>query len=194
MRLRGELLSIVLILVGLIPGLALGHMVLPVNLEEMTESAGLIVVGRCADVVPHRGAGAWFPEVEVTVVAREVLKGTVAGPRITFRQIDLEGRKPRFVVGEDLLLFLYPPSGLGLTSPVGMTQGRFVITRDPVTGRHMVSNGGDLQPLLRGLRADRLEKARQAAGVNSALMLAPTARQLDLDLLRVLVHDLLSPH
>lgn len=35
----------------------------------------------------------------------------------------------RYRVGEQVLLFLYPPSKLGLTSPVGGGMGRFSVNR-----------------------------------------------------------------
>jgi hypothetical protein len=49
----------------------------------------------------------------------------------------------RYRVGEQVLLFLYPNSRLGLTSPVGGAQGRFAIDEfsrvlpNPANNRHI---------------------------------------------------------
>ncbi len=74
--------------------------------------------------------------VEYTFEVLEGMKGTEAGERITFRQVTgSRGAQrgiaglPSYKVGEDMVLFLHPDSRLGLTSPVGMTQGVFRVRR-----------------------------------------------------------------
>ena len=112
----------------------------PLNLEQLTARAGHIVVGRCISVrdLPQTAHG--MPVREVTIRVDRALKGG-SGPTLTFRMVapddsdaDLRG-VPRFRPGEDLLLFLYPTGRSGLTSPVGLGQGKFV--------RRMGKHGGE---------------------------------------------------
>lgn len=71
--------------------------------------------------------------VLVTMSVTDCLKGTPQ-KSITFRQYIWDIRSISanggYHKGEELLLFLRPPSPYGLTSPAGLQQGRFEITRD----------------------------------------------------------------
>lgn len=70
--------------------------------------------------------------VLVTLNVSETLKGT-AGKQLQFRQYiwNLRDRldKTSYQKGEELVLLLGPTSQYGLTSPVGLEQGRFRIVR-----------------------------------------------------------------
>jgi hypothetical protein len=149
---------------ALAPGVTQASQVRPVNLEQMTERAGRIFSGRCVEtgviVDPMLGA-------EVTVATFQVeraIKGD-AGGRVTIRMLGGAAGVPRFQPGEDVVLFLYGESRLGLTSPVGLGQGRFSVMTDKL-GRRVAINDFANRNLLQGLTPagrSRLGPALQAA-------------------------------
>lgn len=114
------------------------------NLDQLSAEATLVVRGRVisARVEPH-------PElrnlntVVVSMTVDQTLKGS-AGKRLEFRQYiwDIRDRldSARYAKGQELLLMLGPISEVGLRSPVGLDQGRFVITRDK-SGQAKAVNG-----------------------------------------------------
>jgi hypothetical protein len=117
-----------------------------VNLAELTASSGRIVHGRIAEV--RAGRHPTYSHLEVTFVTLEViemLKGTPAR-RVTFMQYgNSQGgirsfHLPRYTVGEEVVLFLYPESRSGFTSPVGEGQGKFLVRHDPLLGRRALLN------------------------------------------------------
>ncbi len=121
-----------------------------IALGEMTERAERIFAGRCTEVatVHDEALGQ-----EVTVVTFEVersLKGET-GPALTLRMLGaaLAGL-PRFEVGQEVILFLRGESAHGLSSPVGLDQGKFTVVEDK-QGRRVALNGFGNQGLLRGL-------------------------------------------
>ena len=89
--------------------------------------AGLIFSG---DVVRVERVSSKQPQnvetVAVTFHVDRAYRGVHAGHILTIREwAGLWVVQPRYRVGEKLLLFLYPPSRLGLTSPVSEIAGRF---------------------------------------------------------------------
>jgi len=128
------------------------------NLEEMSHRAGRILSGTCTGVRLEHDPSL---NLDVTVVSFAV-KRSVKGPHqrtVTFRipgsnraeagGTDFIGM-PVFTPGEDLVLFLYAESAAGLTSPVGLGQGRFRIETDKA-GRRLALNGETNEALLHGL-------------------------------------------
>ena len=91
------------------------------TLEQLGQHAGFIFRGRVLSVdraKPGRGS---VTTVQVTFEVLEGIRGVRTGERLTIREwAGLWGAgQPRYRPGQELLLFLYPPSRLGLTSPVG---------------------------------------------------------------------------
>jgi hypothetical protein len=133
-----------------------GAMTVPRNLSEMVDEAGLILRGQIvsAKVELHPDFPALWT-VSVTLRVEESLKGP-AGTTYTFRQFiwdprdreDAAGYRP----GRDLLLLLVSPSARGLSSPVGLEQGRFQITSDS-SGKLYATNGRNNLGLFRGVAA-----------------------------------------
>ena len=121
-----------------------GAMTLPRNLDELTDRASDIVRGTVVDARVEK-----HPELDnlytivVTLSVRETLKG-YARDTYTFRQYiwDFRDRHDAagYRKGQDLLLLMNAPSRYGLTSPVGLEQGRFRIQRDR-SGREVALNG-----------------------------------------------------
>jgi hypothetical protein len=78
----------------------------------------------------------------VTMDVDDVLKGDVP-KKFIFRQYVWDVRaayNSGYKKRQELLLFLRPPSRYGLTSPAGMSQGRFTIASD-ATGNVTAVNG-----------------------------------------------------
>jgi hypothetical protein len=161
---------------GMAPGPA-GAMNRPVNLVTMTERAGTIVSGRITAL--HAGSHPRYRNIGVlyvTVKASEVLKGqpaeTVTFMQFTGRLMDDNGGKglteahplpdmPSYRVGEEVVLFLYPPSSAGFTSPVGGEQGKLRVQRragEPVT---VIRDGGNRSPGVGGTLPSRLSPAQR---------------------------------
>ena len=76
----------------------------------------------------------------------EAIRGVRQGQVLEIREwAGLWQSGERYRPGERLLLFLYPPSKLGLTSPVGHSAGRFPLDKD---GRVLLRQTGALpQPV-----------------------------------------------
>lgn len=103
-------------------------------LDRLTREAHLIIRGHITStrVEPH-------PQLTnlMTVVVSMNVEETLKGPArrtVEFRQyvwdIRDQGNAAGYVKGEELLLMLGPVSQYGLTSPVGLEQGRFRVSRD----------------------------------------------------------------
>jgi hypothetical protein len=147
------------------------------------QHAGTILRGHVisANVEPHPQ----FPNLQtvvVTISVAKVLKGTAA-TTYTFRQFLWDGRDAADTTGYrksgELLLLLNPVSSYGLTSPVGLEQGRFRVLRDRL-GKASAVNGRSnlgLFDQLPGKAASRgVSFSRQAQA-----MMAKPASQAPLD-------------
>jgi hypothetical protein len=123
-------------------------LVRPVNLAYLVQRADVIVQGRVTDVVEENLPGyPNIPTVKVTLDVEKMMRGP-AGRTYTFREILLglrsAGDKRGYTTGQQLLLFLPAPSKYGLSSPIGIEQGRFHISRDPNGGSIVVNESGNL--------------------------------------------------
>src|SRR5690242_6421421 len=105
------------------------------SLDQLTTEADVIVHGyvTSARFEPHPQLRNLMTVV-VTMKVIETWKGP-ARKTITFRQYvwDLNQQKAAaggYGKGQELLLLLRPVSEYGLTSPAGLEQGRFLISRD----------------------------------------------------------------
>lgn len=187
--------------VGLRIALPAGAIGRPLDLATMTERAGNIVVGRIANlrVGPHpkyHNVAALY----VTVKVEEMLKGAPA-ETFTFMQFSglmpAEGSAkglsaaqslpdvPAYRVGEELVLFLYPPSKVGFTSPVGGSQGKFLVRRQPGEPTTVVSEGGNRELAVNGPLSSRLTPDQQR-------LLREPGSSLDLKIFRATVKRLMS--
>jgi len=97
------------------------------DLRKITRAAGTIFAGIVTSV-RHTPASK-LSEIETVQISFRVdhaIRGTRAGENLTIHEwAGLWSTGDRYRVGEHVLLFLYPPSKLGLTSPVGGPLGRF---------------------------------------------------------------------
>lgn len=97
------------------------------ELRQMTRRSGAIFAGRVLSVQYLRPR--FTDEVatmRITFRIERGIRGTRTGGRFVVREwAALWNGGERYRVGERVLLFLYPPSRVGLTSPVGGERGRF---------------------------------------------------------------------
>lgn len=138
------------------------------TLEEMTERAGRIFSGQCTGVRVVEQSGRGIPLTEVTFQVHRTLKGR-PGATLTIRQPggqSVAGERsvgivglPRFRPGEEVILFLYGESASGLTSPVGLGQGKFTVYTDKEGLRWAVNEYGN-----RALFRETLEGPGQRRG------------------------------
>ena len=127
------------------------------NLEKLASHAEVIVRGQVirARVEPHPQEKRMWTVV-VTLRVEETLKGSL-GEEYTFRQFiwDLRDRATAagYRKGQSLLLLMNKTTPYGLTSPTGLGQGRFQLTRDRA-GRQWAVNGYRNAGLFHGLDED----------------------------------------
>ncbi len=134
-----------------------------VNISEMVQGSNRVFHGRClsAREITHNNG---LPIVEYTFLVTEGLKGTVAGEKVVFRQVQGFGARgfriaglPVFTKDQELVLFLAADSRIGLTSPIGLSQGAFSVFEDP-RGRLTIVNGFKNLNLTHELQPGRLHK------------------------------------
>lgn len=100
------------------------------NLSQLTRSSGYIFSGTVVSVL-RAGTPGDLSAMLITFKVEQAVRGVRAGQVITIREwAGLWDAGERYSPGERVMLFLYPPSRLGLTSPVGGSQGRFSIDRN----------------------------------------------------------------
>jgi hypothetical protein len=110
----------------------------PIGLPVIARAAGTIFSGTVSSIARRPAShGQAVETVAITFHVEKAIRGTTPGEDLTIAQwIGLWSGGQRYRVGEHVLLFLYPPSKLGLTSCVAGGMGRFTI--DP-WGRVLLS-------------------------------------------------------
>ncbi|MGH9862842.1 MAG: hypothetical protein ACRD35_05395 [Candidatus Acidiferrales bacterium] len=186
-------LALVLILCAPPAGAQRGGMVVPQNLAEMVEEADIIVLGR---VLNARGEK--HPELQnlntvvVTLQVSEIWKGS-AGPTLTFRQYVWDFRDSLTALGyrkgQEVLLLLLQPNENGLSSTVGLQQGRFRILRDAQGNRQAV-NGFDNRGLFREMDSQMRQKGVVLTPRSAGLLQKHQRGPIALDELKSLVRQL----
>ncbi len=99
----------------------------PVVFPQIVQVAGIIFSGSVASIA--RTPSSKGPvSTAVTFKVEHAMRGALTGQKLTIHEwAGLWIRGERYRVGERVLLFLYSPSKLGLTSPVAGAMGRFAI-------------------------------------------------------------------
>jgi hypothetical protein len=147
--------ALAVLLLAAAPGAAQrGGIALPQSLDELTQEAHVIVRGHVMAAHAER-----HPQLTnlntlvITVRVQETLKGE-AGRTLTFRQFVWDIRDTYdhagYKKGQEVLLLLTKPTEAGLSSTVGLSQGRFHIER--AAGRAQAVNGAANTRLFEGLR------------------------------------------
>jgi hypothetical protein len=143
-RLRGALAVAATLLLAAPAFAQRGAMTVPRDLQQMSERAADIIRGTVVSArVEKHPELTNLDTVVVTLRVRETVKGDARGT-FTFRQYiwDIRDRwdAAGYRKGQDLLLVLNAPTRYGLTSPVGIEQGRFRIRPDG-KGGYLALNG-----------------------------------------------------
>jgi hypothetical protein len=130
--------------------------VLPLYLDEIVDTASVAFEGTVVSSRSTRDEATGFVVTYTTFKVHEVLKGD-AGETYTIKQVGGElpaqGIRekshgvPRFTTGQSLVVFLYGASQAGFSSPVGLEQGRFMISDE--TDGPAVTNGRDFRDMTR---------------------------------------------
>jgi hypothetical protein len=105
-------------------------------LRRLAHGAGIIFSGTVQKIEPVAPAAPGdIGVVRITFLVEDALRGATAGELLTVSEWDrLWTSGDRYRVGEELLLFLYPPSeSLGLTSTVAGTRGRISLADWPLS-------------------------------------------------------------
>ena len=97
----------------------------PIELQQMAARAGTIFSGRVVSILPTRPASAGgVATVTISFQVEDAVRGVKSGQNFSFREwAGLWSAGPRYFVGQHLMLFLYAPSVLGLTSPIDGRSG-----------------------------------------------------------------------
>jgi len=95
-------------------------------LQQLTRSAGIIFSGTVGSVTASPAAHGTIPTVGLTFHVEHGLRGARDGQTLNLQQwMGTWSSGQRYRAGERVLVFLYPPSKLGLTSCVSGDLGRF---------------------------------------------------------------------
>lgn len=96
------------------------------NLRQLALHAGAIFSGTVTSVEAIASSPGEIPAVAITFHVEHAIRGATRGQTLTIREWrGLWNDAPRYIPGQRLLLFLFPPSKLGLTSTVSGPLGRF---------------------------------------------------------------------
>jgi hypothetical protein len=110
--------------------------------KQLSRRAGMVFAGTVlTNTAQTVRTDCSVPSVEVSLRVDHAIIGVQPGQVLTIHEwAGALSRHPAMRRGEHLLLFLYPPSSLGLTSPVGGSQGQLrldslgttVFGKDPI--------------------------------------------------------------
>ncbi|MEE9231644.1 MAG: hypothetical protein V3U86_13150 [Acidobacteriota bacterium] len=164
---RLRLLSTLLLAAAALIGLAQASVVVPLDLDQMTDQADSILVGTCNSKHSYwKDKKIW---TDATFQVERRVKGNPSHP-LVIRQLGGSVLKPvplamkvsglsEFEIGETALLFMKRrPDGAGAI--VGLSQGHVRLTREPRTGKWTSPNGRFLDDLLSRIE-NRLKESAQ---------------------------------
>jgi hypothetical protein len=139
--------------------------------QQMVRAAGITFSGRVTSIgrAPS-SSGQASASTNVTFRVERAMRGASPGQSLTIHEwAGLWSSSEHYRVDEHVLLFLYSPSKLGLTSPVAGAVGRFAMYsqgRIVLSARHVAALAGD--PILGGRNvvpyADFARAVRRSSG------------------------------
>lgn len=134
--------------------------VVRLNVAQLLRNADRALVGKCISVSTEIDKKLGKPVTIATFTVTQRIKGNI-GNEVTIRQFGgkregsfplLISGMPSYKEGEEVILFLYGVSQYGFSSPVGLLQGKFLVTKDKTTGKRVAINGIRNANLFDGLR------------------------------------------
>lgn len=101
----------------------------PLTVRQILHNSAMIFSGAVLKVeLESPGSGAAPAITQITFRVRDAIRGVHSGDIIVVREwAGLWNTGEHYRAGETVFLFLYPPSKLGLTSPVGGPAGKFLV-------------------------------------------------------------------
>ncbi len=169
-----------------------GALVKPANIAQLTQLSATIIRGNIvsARVEPHPQ----FPHlttVVVTVHVEETLKGT-ASEQFSFRQFiwDIRDKYDAagYRKGQQVLLLLGAVSEYGLSSPAGMEQGRFRLSRD-AQGNMTAANGLSNIGLFSGLASQAKQAGAKFSSATATTIAQPKPGPVSLTQLEEIIRQ-----
>jgi hypothetical protein len=137
-----------------VTGSAIATSVRPLLLDEIIDTSAIAFQGTCTANRVEQDTATNFIVTYTTFAVKDVIKGDVAAIHV-IKQIGgtlADGASgmivqgvPKFIIGEDYVVFLAGVSSLGFSSPVGLSQGRFTV-RQSAAG-NTIYGGGDFREL-----------------------------------------------
>lgn len=150
--LRVGWLCLVVLAIG--QGTAGASVLIHLSFDEMAEKSSAVLLGRCVEV-----RSAWNADRSDIVThnvfeVREYYKGSL-GRRVTITEpggqvgnvVAAYTGIPRFRVGEEAVLFVWTDP-FGTHTVIGLTQGKFHVRRDTLTGELMLQQSFSDEPML----------------------------------------------
>lgn len=185
--------SLLALCLGLVAAVsARASSVLPLDLDRIVGDSTAAFQGTVTGMRSERDPQSGLIVTYVDFRVDDALKGPV-GDSYTLKQVggrlpDGESYRvdgvPSYVVGESYVVFLTSPSSIGLSSPVGLSQGRFRIA--PGAAGPEVSNGRDFREMTANIPATILPPVARARIERKA---GGKVRSLPLDEFKTLVRE-----
>ncbi|MFA6542355.1 MAG: hypothetical protein WCT99_12225 [Bacteroidota bacterium] len=169
----------IILCAGLLVQQGFSQRTIRMNLERIVSDAAVIVHGTVAAVEAKRDPGTNIISTVVTIRVIENFYGAagdsitlkMAGGRVQNRSVRFS-EMPVFTPGEEFIGMFYAPSRLGLTSPVGMGQGKFRLIRDPAGTSMIVKNSLNNAGLFTGMKhASSLAKSSMLSASTQGIAL-----------------------
>jgi len=110
----------------------------PMNLKELSSTADRIFTGICTDSTESFDNKSKVNFIKYTFKVSENIKGVKGKSEVTFKQWKPLSNEANYETGKKYIIFLYPNSPLGLTSPVGYLQGLFDVNLDADSNKEIV--------------------------------------------------------
>ncbi len=135
------------------------------NLRLMARHSGMIFSGTALRVEHLAAESGGVASTQITFRVQTAIRGVRVGQVIAIREWDgLWNSGERYRPGERVLLFLFPASRLGLTSPVGGRLGRFRVDEAgrvevPGDAGGLGAGGGRPKPVRLKTFADEIRRA-----------------------------------
>lgn len=176
------LVTISLSVVVVCPGKVCATQVLPVNIAQLAERSDVAFVGTCkGSAASIQGLPDGKGKMLVTAYdfsISQCIKNCEGIGEFKFTQLGASGGEARrlgipsvigvpiYQVGSDYVMFLTKESELGLRSPVGLGQGKFMVVTGEGGKRQVVNESGN-KNLFVGLPATKaMTKALSAGGIS----------------------------
>jgi CxxC motif-containing protein len=129
------------------------------TLSEITQSADRIFSGKCTkreDI--EYDSIAKLPVVQYTFKINEKIKGIDGNKEISFKVWEGLDKQNGYQVGAEYVIALYPTSERGLTSSVGIQQGKFDIEK--IGSKKVINKRVKIAKLSKDIKSRRIKKGR----------------------------------